>query len=305
MRALRSNIMLAVTALIWGSAFVAQDSAAAKLGGGTFTVNFARFLIGAIVVFPLFLLINKNADKSDKTVYNNAVALSVKAGVLCGITLFFAAALQQYGISLGTNSGKAGFITVMYVVLVPVCGLFFKRKVSTLAWIAVAIAPVGLYMLCISAGAFNFRTSDLIVFASAFGYTAQILLIDRFSPKCNGVLMSVVQFAVVALLSGIVMFAIEFEFFLRLPEIALEIFYLGVISCGVAYTLQILGQQHTNPTVASLLMSLESVFAVLFGAILLSQIPTGREIIGCVIIFAAVILAQLPSPDPKHKEKRK
>ena len=305
MRILRSNIMLAITALIWGTAFVAQDSAGAKLSGGTFTINFARFIIGAIVVLPLFLIMNKMADKTDKKAYNDSIALSVKAGLLSGIALFAAAALQQCGIILGTNSGKAGFITVMYVVMVPIFGLLFKKKVTAFAWIAVAIAPVGLYLLCISSGTFNFQTSDLIVLASAFGYTVQILLIDRFSENSNGVLMSVVQFGVVAVLSGIMMFVFEFEYFLRLPEISGEILYLGVISCGIAYTLQILGQQHTNPTVASLLMSLESVFALLFGSILLSQIPTNRELIGCAIIFAAVVLAQLPSPETKHKEKRK
>ncbi len=304
-RVLRSNIMLLITALIWGTAFVAQDNAGATLNGGTFTINFSRFFIGALVVFPLFLFVNRTANKSDKTAYTNGIKLSVKAGVFCGIALFVAAALQQYGMTLGTNSGKAGFITVMYVVFVPICGLFFKRRVGALAWIAVAIAPVGLYMLCLSSGVFDFRTSDLVVLASAFGYTIQILLIDHFSPRCNGVLMSAVQFAVVALLSGAMMFITEFEYFLRIPEIIPEILFLGVLSCGVAYTLQILGQQHTNPTVASLLMSLESVFALLFGSILLSQIPTSRELFGCAVIFIAVILAQLPSPEFKHKEKTK
>lgn len=305
LRTLRSNIMLIATALIWGTAFVAQDSAGAKFGGGTFTITFARFIMGAIVTLPLFLFLTKGADKTDKTAYNNGIKLSLKAGVLSGIALFAAAALQQYGIILGTNSGKAGFITVMYVVLVPICGLLFKRKVGALSWIAVIIAPVGLYLLCLSSGSFDFRTSDLVVLASAFAYTVQILLVDHFCPKCNGVLMSIVQFAVVAVLSGIIMFASEFEYFLRIPEIGLELLYLGIMSCGVAYTLQILGQKHTNPTVASLLMSLESVFALLFGSILLSQIPTRRELIGCAIIFTAVILAQLPSPKFKPKEKRK
>lgn len=304
-RVLRSNIMLILTAVIWGSAFVAQDSAGATLQGGTFTINFSRFFIGALVVLPLFFLTNKMADKSSESAYTNAIKLSVKAGVMCGLVLFAAAGLQQYGMNLGTNSGKAGFITVMYVVFVPVCGLLFKRKIGPLAWIAVIIAPIGLYLLCLSSGNFDFKTSDLIVLASAFAYTVQILLIDHYSPKCNGILMSAVQFGVVAILAGTMMFITEFEYFLRIPEIIPEILFLGVISCGIAYTLQILGQQYTNPTVASLLMSLESVFALLFGTLILSQKPTARELTGCAIIFTAVILAQLPTPKFRSKEKNK
>ena len=297
--------MLILTAVIWGSAFVAQDSAGATLEGGTFTISFSRFFIGALVVLPLFLLTNKTADKTNKTEYTNSIKLSIKAGILCGIVLFVAAGLQQYGITLGTNSGKAGFITVMYVVFVPLCGLFFKKKIGHLAWLAVVIAPIGLYLLCLSSGSFDFKTSDLIVLASAFSYTIQILLIDHYSPKCNGILISVVQFTVVSILAGTMMLITEFEYFLRIPEIIPEILFLGIMSCGIAYTLQILGQQYTNPTVASLLMSLESVFALIFGSLILSQIPTARELIGCTIIFAAVILAQLPTPKIRSKEKNK
>jgi len=304
-RVLRSNVMLILTAVIWGSAFVAQDSAGATFNGGTFTISFSRFFIGAIVVLPLFFFTDRTADKSNKTEYTKGIRLSVKAGVLCGVVLFCAAGLQQYGITLGTNSGKAGFITVMYVVFVPICGLLFKKKIGPLAWLAVIIAPVGLYLLCLSSGSFDLRTSDLVVLASAFAYTVQILLIDHYSPKCNGILISAVQFATVSVLAGAMMFLCEFEYFLRIPEIIPEILFLGVMSCGVAYTLQILGQQYTNPTVASLLMSLESVFALLFGSLLLSQIPTPRELTGCTIIFAAVVLAQLPAPKFKSKEKNK
>ena len=304
-RVLRSNVMLILTAVIWGTAFVAQDSAGATLKGGTFTINFSRFLIGALVVLPLFFLMDRTADKSNKAAYTNGIKLSVKAGFHCGIVLFAAAGLQQYGITLGTNSGKAGFITVMYVVFVPLCGLIFKKKIGILAWSAVVIAPIGLYLLCLSSGSFDFKTSDLVVLASAFAYSIQILLIDHYSPKCNGILMSAVQFATVAVLAGAMMFITEFEYFLRIPEIIPEILFLGVMSCGIAYTLQILGQQYTNPTVASLLMSLESVFALLFGSLLLSQIPTSRELIGCAIIFAAVILSQLPTPKFISKEKNK
>ena len=222
-RVLRSNIMLILTAVIWGSAFVAQDSAGATLEGGTFTISFSRFFIGALVVLPLFLLTNKTADKTNKTEYTNSIKLSIKAGILCGIVLFVAAGLQQYGITLGTNSGKAGFITVMYVVFVPLCGLFFKKKIGHLAWLAVVIAPIGLYLLCLSSGSFDFKTSDLIVLASAFSYTIQILLIDHYSPKCNGILISVVQFTVVSILAGTMMLITEFEYFLRIPEIIPEI----------------------------------------------------------------------------------
>ena len=300
-RALRANLMLILTAVIWGSAFVAQDSASTAVH--PFSLNCSRFFIGAVVLIPVFLYYNSKEDKSDKAAYKAKMICSVKGGVFCGLALFGASALQQLGISAGTDAGKAGFITVMYIVLVPLLGLFIKKRVGLLAWIAVAIAPIGLYFLCIQ-GDFKFAVSDLLILLCAVVFAIHILVIDYYSPKSNGVLMSCIQFFVVSALSGVFMLITERPYIVNIANGWLEILYLGVMSCGVAYTLQIIAQKDTNPTVASLLMSLESVFAMIFGAIILSQTPTLRELFGSFLIFAAVILAQLPSPTLKRRKKK-
>ncbi|WP_312352791.1 DMT family transporter, partial [Aminipila sp.] len=197
-----------------------------------------------------------------------------------------------------TTAGKGGFITSLYIVIVPILGLFLKKKVRPVIWCCVAVAAVGLYMLCIKNG-FSIGMGDLLILLCAFGFSIHILVIDYFSPKTDGVKMSCIQFFIVSILSGIVMFAIETPTIANILTSWMPILYSGVLSSGVAYTLQIVAQKDTDPTVASLLLSLESVFAVLSGMVILHEVLSGREIFGCVLMFAAIIVAQLPSKEDR------
>ncbi len=298
MKSFRGSMLLFLTSVIWGSAFAAQEGASAHVA--SFTLNFSRFLIGAVVLIPVYLLLTRKENKKSIE-HKKKVKTSFIGGIICGVALFVASSLQQLGIAAGTNSGKAGFITVMYIVIVPLLGLFLKKKVRLLEWIAVAIAPFGLYLLCVQGG-FTFENGDILLMACSVVFAIQILCVDRFSPGANGVLLSIVEFLTVSVLSAIVMLFTEKASICAVPNALIEILYLGIMSCGVAYTLQVVAQKDVNPTVASLIMSLESVFAVIAGIIVFSDIPTKNEIIGSVIIFIAVILTQLPQPNFK-KEK--
>ena len=208
---------------------------------------------------------------------------------------------QQAGMVAGTDSGKAGFLTALYVVLVPVCGLFFKRKVSLPVWIAVALSVIALYLLCIN-GEFSLAPGDLLILACAVCFTIHILVIDHFTATVDGVKLSCLQFLFAALISTVCMFLFEDVDFAAIWGCILPLLYVGIFSCGVGYTLQILAQKGSNPTVVTILLSLESVFAVIAGAIILKQQMSVREYIGCAVMFAAVILAQIQFPEKKKAE---
>ena len=285
LKSLGANLMLILTAFIWGSAFVAQNSAG-NIIRGTFSINFSRYLVGAAALIPVYLIFGEKGDKQ-------RTKNSVIGGIFCGFALFAASAFQQLGIIYGKDEGKAGFITVMYVVIVPLIGLFFKKRIGRLTWIAVALAPIGLYFLCIE-GSLIPQTADIFLLICAVIFSVHIMVIDRFSPNADGILMSCVQFSTVSALSLVCMLIFEQQHIAAIPSAWLEILYLGIMSSGVGYTLQIIAQKHTNPTVASLLMSLESVFAMVCGAIFSQTVPQGRKILGAAIIFAAVVLTQLP-----------
>lgn len=220
-------------------------------------------------------------------------------GILCGIVFFVASNLQQFGI-VYTTVGKAGFITAMYIVIVPILGLFFRRKCSPTVWLGVLLAVGGLYFLCITDG-FAIGRGELLVFLCAVGFSVHIMVIDHYTQLVDGVKMSCIQFLVNGVLSGICMFAFENPSMGNLLAAWQPILYAGILSCGVAYTLQIVGQKGMNPTVASLILSLESVISVLAGLVLLKQKMSDREILGCVLMFAAIILAQLPGRKKKEK----
>lgn len=290
LKSIGANLTLILVAFIWGSAFVAQNSAGNSLG--TFSINFSRYLVAAIALIPVYFFFSRKENKKTPE-YSKKLRSSLIGGIFCGIVLFAASAFQQLGIIYGKDEGKAGFITVMYVLIVPVIGLFFKRKIPVLTWIAVALSPVGLYFLCME-GSLVPELADIILFICALIFSVHILVIDRFSPKADGVLMSCTQFFVAALLSFICMVFFEAEDIRIIPVAWIEILYLGIMSSGVAYTLQIIAQKNTNPTVASILMSLESVFAMLCGALFSRTAPEPRKILGASIIFIAVILAQIP-----------
>lgn len=292
---LKGSLMLLLAAFIWGSTFVAQDKAATE----PFTFIASRNLIGALVLVPVIAVIDVFSKKKGILPKDFKVLSYSKkeviGGIFCGIILFIAASLQQYGIFLypsdGAAAGKSGFITALYIVLVPIAGLFLKKKAGINIWISVAIATVGMYLLCVKSG-FSVHYADLILFLCAIGFTAHILVIDRFSPFVNGVKLSALQFLVSSILGTIFMFIFESPSIGGIINDIVPILYAGLLSSGVAYTLQIVAQKNTNPTVASVIMSLESVFAVLSGAVF-GEIMSGREIVGCVLMFAAVILAQI------------
>ncbi len=287
--AIRSNIMLIITALIWGSAFVAQYIGSSTLE--PFSFNSVRMLIGGIVLLPVILLSDKLGISHPPQSAKDKRDLLL-GGVLCGVVLCAASNLQQFGIG-ETTAGKAGFITAMYIVLVPLISLFLGQKSGLTLWISVAVAAVGLYLLCVKEN-FTVNHGDFLIMLCAVCYAFHILLISHFSSRVDGVRMSCIQFWVAGIVGLPGMFLFETPTFAAIFDCRWALLYAGVLSCGVGYTLQILAQRDADPTVASLLMSLESVFSVLSGWIVLGDVLSPKEAIGCVLIFAAVILAQLP-----------
>lgn len=302
-RQVRNSILLVLTAFIWGIAFVAQSEGGNAVG--PFTFNGIRSLIGSIVLLPVIALLDRMKLTSKKPVTKAEKKTLLIGGLSCGVLLFLASSAQQLGICLGTPAGKAGFLTACYILLVPVLGLFLKKKCGVRVWAGIAITLVGLYLLCMSE-TLRLQSSDLLLLACALLFAVHILVIDYFSPRVDGVRMSCIQFLVCGILSLIPMFFSEIRVGADMwlanltdPGAWLAILYAGVLSCGVAYTLQIVGQNGINPTVASMLLSLESVFSVLAGWIILKQSLGAKELLGCGLIFIAIILAQLPE---KKKE---
>ena len=287
-----SVLLLLLTATIWGSAFVAQSVGMEYVGPFTFT--FSRSIIGGIVLLPCILFLGK---------WKKGFATKVEwsGGICCGIALCVASNFQQVGMQY-TTVGKAGFITALYVVLVPIFGIFLKKRVSLLIWGCVAVSVAGLYLLCIPEGAFVLAFGDLLVLICAVLFSVHILVIDHFSPKGDGVVISCIQFFTCGILSGIPMLFFENPSIGNMLDAKWVILYAGVLSSGVAYTLQVVAQKNVNPTVASLIMCLESVVAVLAGWIILGQGMSSREIWGCALMFAAIVVAQLPVPE-KMKER--
>ena len=289
---LGNSLLLLLTATIWGSAFVAQSVGMEHVGPFTFT--FSRSMIGGMVLLPCILLLGK---------WKKGFATKVEwiGGICCGIALCVASNFQQVGMQY-TTVGKAGFITALYVVLVPIFGIFMKKRVSRLIWGCVAVSVAGLYLLCIPEGAFVLAFGDLLVLLCAVLFSVHILVIDYFSPKGDGVVISCIQFFTCGILSGIPVLFLENPSVGSMWDAKWAILYAGVLSSGVAYTLQVVAQKNVNPTVASLIMCLESVVAVLAGWMILGEEMSVREIIGCVLMFAAIVVAQLPVPK-KTKER--
>lgn len=286
---IRQSALLLLTATIWGVAFVAQSVGMEYIG--PFTFNAVRNLIGAVVLLPCIALLKK-VRTSERTAVADKRA-TVIGGLCCGVFLLVASSLQQIGI-MYTTVGKAGFITAMYIVLVPLGGIFLKKKVGARVWFAVLLAVAGLYLLCMTDGGFSLQKGDILVLACALAFAVHILVIDHFSSKVDGVKMSCIQFFVCAVLSGVCMLLFESPDMAAILQAWVPVLYAGVFSCGVGYTLQIIGQRGLNPTVASLILSLESVVSVIAGWLILHQAMSGRELSGCVLMFAAIILVQLP-----------
>ena len=286
----RGNVLLLLTAMIWGAAFVAQSVSMDHIG--PFTFQAVRSALGALVLLPVIFITDRKNGAPSKSRSKAERRLLWRAGLICGVVFTVASNVQQIGICY-TTAGKAGFITAMYIVLVPIAGLLFRRRPGWNTWAGVVLAVGGLYLLCVQSG-FSIGRGDVLVFLSAIAFTVHILVIDHYSPLVDGVRLSCIQFAVCAVLSGAVMLVREQPSAAALAECALPIAYAGIGSCGLGYTFQIIGQKYTSPTVASLLMSLESVFAALFGWLLLREALSARELFGCLLMFAAIVLAQLP-----------
>lgn len=289
---LQSSLLLLLTAMIWGTAFVAQSVAMDYIE--PFTFNAIRFLLGGVVLLPIIALQSRkerSAETGDKK-------LLWKGGILCGIVLCIASAFQQLGIQ-GTTVGKTGFITALYIVLVPVFGVFLHKKAGIRLWLSVLVAIFGLYLLCMNTEHFSINHYDVILLLCAASFAVQILCVDHFSPKVDPVKLSCIQFLVCSLLSFLMMVLTEHPSMAAVMTAWQPILYAGILSCGVAYTLQVVAQTSLNPVIASLIMSLESVISAIAGWLVLGQHLSGREIAGCVVMFAAIILAQLPSKTAK------
>ena len=286
---LKSSLFLLLAAFIWGVAFVAQSVGMDYMG--PFSFNGARFILGALVLLPLVAIRRQKAIKEGKE--GAPFGVTLRGGILCGIALGSAALFQQFGI-MYTSVGKAGFITAMYIVIVPVLGIFLRKKVGAKIWCGVGIAVVGLYLLCMTESGFSIQKGDLLLMLCALVFSMHILVIDYFSPKVDGVKMSCIQFFTCGILSGVGMFLTEHPQMSDILAAWMPILYAGVMSCGVAYTLQIVGQKGMNPTVASLILSMESVISVIAGWLILHQTLSTKELMGCVLMFAAIILVQLP-----------
>ena len=290
---LKSSLLLFLAAFIWGVAFVAQSVGMDYMGPLTF--NGARFLMGSLVLLPFVLVRRKQNKKTGKE--PASLKTTIVGGVCCGLALCSAALFQQYGI-MYTTVGKAGFITTLYIILVPFFGIFLKKRISGKVWIGAVIAAAGMYLICMSERLALSRR-DTLVFICAILFSVHILVIDHFSPMADGVELSCIQFLTAGVIGSIGAILFEQPTLKCLIDGIIPLAYAGILSSGVAYTLQVVGQKDMDPTVASLILSMESVFSALAGWVILHQKLSGRELFGCVLVFMAVILVQLP--EKKHK----
>lgn len=292
---MKSSFLLFLTACIWGVAFVAQSVGMDYVG--PFTFNSIRFLMGGTVLLPVIFLRNRSAVRAtdDAAARKQRRLVTLAGGVCCGLALCSASLFQQFGIQY-TTVGKAGFITALYIIIVPIMGLLFRRRVRTVVWLGAMLAAAGLYLLCMKES-FSLNRGDMLVFVCAVLFAIHILVIDHFSPKADGVHLSCIQFYISGLICGVGAFAFEAPSWQAIVMGWKPILYAGILSCGVAYTLQIIGQKDMDPTVASLILSLESVISVLAGWVMLGQSLNAKEIFGCILVFAAIVFVQLPGRD--------
>lgn len=291
----RSNLLLLMTAIIWGSAFIAQSKGADVIG--PFTFNTVRYALAVVALLPVIYIFSRKRN-SENTVDQdipkaNGTKTLIIGGIATGIALFTASSLQQYAMAF-TTAAKAGFITTLYVILVPIVGIFLKKKIRPIIWFCALLAVIGLYLLSIKPGTFSISRGDFFVLLCALAFTGHILIIDYFSPKTDGVKLSCIQFAVVSIASFVAMMMTEPFVLSEVLDAIIPLLYTGVLSSSVGYTCQIIAQKKADPVISSLILSLESVFAAIFGALILHESMSGREITGCAIMFVAIIIAQLP-----------
>ena len=298
---MRANFLLLITAMIWGSSFVSQVSGMDYVGPITF--QGIRLMCAAAVLIPVVLVMNRGKGPLFAPEKKEANKATLIGGVCCGCALFVACILQQIG-CVYTTAGKAGFITTLYVAVVPILSLILRKRVRPIMWLCVVLGVIGLYLLAMPNGFEAINPGDIWIMLCAVGFAVHILVCDHFVAKLDGVKLSCIQFITAGILACIAMFIVETPNLHDILQCAIPILYAGCLSGGVGYTLQIVAQRDAEPTVASLLMSLESVFAALFGALLLHEVMSTRELIGCCVIFAAVIVSNLPErKDPKLADK--
>jgi len=291
---LKTNLLLLTAATIWGFAFVAQQVGMGYIEPSTFA--FSRFVIGAVALLPVIVFFDRRRAASGESVATDKKTLFIGA-LCCGLPLGFASAAQQNAL-LYSPAGKVGFLTALYILFVPIISIFLKKKAGIKLWIGVAIAVVGMYLLCMTEG-FSLSLGDSFAILCSLIYSIQILEIDHFSPKLDGVKLSCGQFLVAASVNAVLMLLNETPTWAGILSAAVPLLYVGILSSGVAYTLQIIAQKDAEPSIAALIMSLESVFSVLGGWLILDQVLTTRETFGCILMFIAIVLAQLPEKTTK------
>lgn len=294
----KSNICLLGTAVIWGFAFVAQRDSMDTIG--PFMYSAIRMFIGSLALIPVFIVGDRIKSKNADAEYHRSIEgkrngskVLFKGGIAAGVVIFFAANLQQVGL-VYTNAGKTAFITALYILLVPIIGMFLKHRTNINNWIGAVIGVAGLYFLCITTE-FTIAKGDVIVFIGAFGWAAHILIVDHFAPKIDAAKLTCVQFAVAGFISLIVSLVTEDSTLAAAVDCAPSLLYTGIMSSAVAFTLQVMGQKYANPTTASIILSTESLFGAVSGFLFLNETMNGRELIGCALMMAAVIIAQLPA----------
>lgn len=313
----KGNLLLLLTSFIWGSAFVAQSSGMDYVG--PYTYNMARNVLAFLFLIPVIYVIGKKKGVTDNAGSGTGIddvasgeanwksillpdRTTLVGGIYCGLVMAVASSLQQIGITM-TTAGKAGFITALYIILVPLMGVFIGKKIPRIIWFCVVLAMAGFYLLCVKEG-FSISKGDILVLFCSVGFSVHIMTIDYFTSKgVDGVKMACIQFAVAAIVMTPVMFLLENPSVSGLLSAWMTIAYAGILSSGVGFTLQIVAQKDTDPTTATLIMSLESVFAAVSGCLFLNEVLLPKEILGCILVFVAVILAQVPLP-VKSKEKR-
>jgi len=293
---IKRSLILLLTATIWGVAFVAQSVGMEYIG--PFTFNAIRCVLGGLVLIPVILVLKKKKETGAENQEKEDKKTLWAGGIACGVILCIASNLQQFGI-MEASVGKSGFFTALYIVMIPVIGIFIGKRPGIKLWFCVALAVVGMYLLCMKDGSFTIERADIMLLLCALAFSFHILVVDYFSPKVDGVKMSCIQFFVCGVLSAVGMLFTETPDISNIQAAWLPLLYAGLLSCGVGYTLQIVGQKGINPVIASLIMSLESVISALAGWVILGQVLSPKEILGCVLMFVAIIITQIPIGNKK------
>ncbi len=293
---IKSSLILLLTATIWGVAFVAQSVGMEYIG--PFTFNAIRCVLGGMVLIPVILVLKKKKETGAENQEKEDKKTLWMGGIACGVILCIASNLQQFGI-MEASVGKSGFFTALYIVMIPVIGIFIGKRPGIKLWFCVALAVVGMYLLCMKDGSFTIERADIMLLLCALAFSFHILVVDYFSPKVDGVKMSCIQFFVCGVLSAVGMLFTETPDISNIQAAWLPLVYAGLLSCGVGYTLQIVGQKGINPVIASLIMSLESVISALAGWVILGQVLSPKEILGCILMFVAIIITQIPIGNKK------